>query len=196
MIVIGLTGSIGMGKSTIARQCAMLGARTISADALVHALMQPGGAAFSAIAREFPEAVVDGKIDRKTLGAIVFPDASKLRRLEEILHPLVRTAEEQFAARMKRMGVKLIVMDIPLLFETGGERRMDMTMTVTAPGVVQAQRVLARPGMTREKFAEILARQLPDREKRKRADIIVHTGLGKAASMRQIALLFSMLGVK
>jgi len=193
MIVIGLTGSIGMGKSTLTRQCALLGAKTLNSDEVVHRLMQPTGRAFPAIKKNFPDAVRDGKIDRRRLGEIVFPDAGKLKILESILHPLVKNEEEKFASAMRRKGARVVVMDIPLLFETGGEGRMDMTLVATAPAFIQSQRVLSRPHMTREKFAAILAKQIPDREKRKRADFIVHTGLGKAASMRQIKLMFRIL---
>ncbi len=193
MIVIGLTGGIGMGKSTIARQCRLLGARIINADDIVHGLMQPGGGAFAAVAREFPEALERGAINRGGLGDIVFSDEKRLRRLESILHPLVIRAEEKYVAGLQRKGARILVMDIPLLFETGGERRMDLTLVATAPAFLQAQRVLARPGMTKKKYASILAKQMPDAEKRRRADAIVHTGLGKAASMRQIKILFSLL---
>jgi len=193
MIVIGLTGSIGMGKSTIARQCALLGAKTLNSDDVVHSLMQPGGRAFSAVAAAFPAAAVGGKIDRKKLGEIVFADEKKLKTLEAILHPLVRNEEEKFAMGMKRKGARVVVFDIPLLFETGGNRRMHATLVATAPAFIQAQRVLSRPTMTREKFAAIVKKQMPDREKRKRADFIVHTGLGFAASMRQIKLMFKMV---
>lgn len=193
MIVIGLTGSIGMGKSTIARQCALMGAKTLNSDDVVHRLMQPGGRAFAAISGLFPEAVINGKIDRKKLGSIVFPDEKKLHALEQILHPLVKKEEEKFAHAQKQKGARVVVFDIPLLFETGGEQRMDASLVATAPAFIQAQRVLARPNMTREKFASIKQKQMPDREKKKRADFIVTTGLGKAASMRQIKLLFAGL---
>ncbi|MDX2074257.1 MAG: dephospho-CoA kinase [Alphaproteobacteria bacterium] len=186
MITIGLTGGIGMGKSTIARQCALLGAKTLNSDDVVHRLMSPGGKAFAKVSENFPQVVAAGKIDRKKLGEIVFADDKKLTILEAILHPLVIAEEEKFARAMKNKGARILVLDIPLLFETGGERRMDLTLVATAPAFIQAQRVLARPHMTREKLAAIRARQMPDAEKRKRADGIVHTGLGKAASMRML----------
>jgi dephospho-CoA kinase len=195
VIVIGLTGSIGMGKSTIASQCALLGAKTLNSDHVVHQLMQPGGKAYAAVRRAFPEAVKGGIIDRKALGAIVFPDAEKLRVLEEILHPLVKQAEQVFAGTMKKMGVRVVVFDIPLLFETGGDEWMDLSLVATAPAFIQKQRVMARKNMTAAKFKEIVAKQMPDREKRMRADMVVHTGLGKAASMRQIKLMFRILGI-
>ena len=193
MIVIGLTGSIGMGKSTVARQCALLGAKTLNSDAVVHRLMQRSGRAFAAVSSAFPAAVEGGIIDRKKLGAIVFADEKKLKNLEAILHPLVIEEEKKFAAAQKKLGTKIVVLDIPLLFETGDDARMDMTLVASAPVFIQAQRVLARPNMTREKLAQIRKKQMPDREKRKRADFIVHTSLGKAASMRQIKILWEML---
>lgn len=193
MIVIGLTGSIGMGKSTIAKQCASLGAKTLNSDEVVHRLMQPCGAAFASISKHFPESVQSGMIDRKILGSIVFKDEEKLRTLEKILHPLVRNAEERFAAAMRRKGAKLVVFDIPLLFETGGDARMDITLVATAPSFIQRQRVMMRPNMTLEKFQSILSKQMPDRDKRRRADFIVHTGLGKACSMRQIKRMIGMI---
>ncbi len=193
MIIIGLTGSIGMGKSTIAKQCALLGAKTMDSDATVHRLMQQKGRAFPMVSGAFPAVVEMGKIDRKKLGALVFADKKKLKILEAILHPLVIAEEEKFCRVQKKLGTKIVVLDIPLLFETGGDARMDMTMVATAPAFIQAQRVLARPNMTREKLAQIRAKQMPDREKRNRADVIVHTSLGKAASMRQVKLLFAIL---
>lgn len=193
MIVIGLTGSIGMGKSTIAKQCALLGAKTLNSDAVVHRLMAPKGAAFAAISRAFPEAVVAGAIDRKKLGAIVFSDDKKLAILEAILHPLVIAEEEKFARAQKKLGAKVVVLDIPLLFETHGDERMDMTWVATAPAFIQEQRVLARPHMTRAKLQKIRNKQMADREKRKRADVVVHTGLGKGASMRQIKIIWEMV---
>lgn len=195
MIVIGLTGSIGMGKSTIAAQCTQLGAKTLNSDDVVHRLMQPDGRAYAPIARLFPDAVKDGKIDRKILGSMVFPDAEKLRALEQILHPLVKEAEKKFAQNMKLKGVRIVVFDIPLLFETGGDNWMDMTLVATAPYFIQKRRVLARKNMTPEKFREILKKQMPDSQKRRRADFVVQTGLGKAASMRQIKIMFRMLGL-
>ena len=120
-------------------------------------------------------------------------DEKKLKNLEAILHPLVIEEEKKFAAAQKKLGTKIVVLDIPLLFETGGDARMDMTLVASAPVFIQAQRVLARPNMTREKLAQIRKKQMPDREKRKRADFIVHTSLGKAASMRQIKILWEML---
>lgn len=186
MIVLGLTGSIGMGKSTLARQFAQAGAKVIAADALVHALLSKDGAAVGPVAALIPQALEHGAINREVVGRCVFNNTPLLQQLESILHPLVRRAELGFIARQERLGAKLAVLDIPLLFETGGEELCDATVVATAPRFLQQQRVLARPGMTEEKFASILARQLPDAQKRARADFVVHTGLGRAYSRRQI----------
>lgn len=184
--VIGLTGSIGMGKSTVAAQFAALGAKICNADRLVHILIAPGGEAVTDVATHFPTAVKNGVVDRKILGGIVFADKEKRGLLESILHPRVMAMEEAFIEDMGRLGARLVVLDIPLLFETGGEERCDMTVVVSAPYTVQRRRVLARPGMTEEKFARILSTQMPDGQKRLLADMVVHTGLGRAYSFREI----------
>jgi dephospho-CoA kinase len=176
MIVAGLTGSIGMGKSAVAR---MLREREIpvhDADAEVHALLSPGGAAVLPVAEKFPGVFADGRIDRAALGRIVFADTGKRRALEAILHPLVRAASDAFVREARARGEKLAVLDIPLLFETGGEDRVDAIICVRAPPEVQRERVLARPGMTEEKFTRIKASQMPDEEKTKRADYVIDTG--------------------
>lgn len=185
-MILGLTGSIAMGKSTVARMFAALGAKVIAADAVVHALLAERGAAVSMVADIFPATYENGAIDRAKLGAEVFADAEKLAHLEAILHPLVAQAEERFAAREAAKGARVIVMDIPLLFETGADARCDFTVTASAPAFLQRARALLRPGMTEEKLALILARQLPDREKRLLADYVVETGLGRAHSFRQV----------
>ncbi|TSD88994.1 dephospho-CoA kinase [Mycobacterium sp. KBS0706] len=179
MRILGLTGSIGMGKSTAAAMFRHDGIAVHDADAAVHDLLRRGGAAVPAVAQAFPEAVRDGAVDRKALGALVFGKPEALRRLEAILHPLVRRRMRRFLQQAGRRGDRLVVLDIPLLFETGGERFCDAVAVVSAPRLLQRQRVLARPGMTREKFAAILAAQMPDREKRRRADQVVPTGLGR-----------------
>jgi len=177
--ILGLTGSIGMGKSTAAAMFRHDGIAVHDADAAVHDLLRRGGAAVPAVAKAFPEAVRDGAVDRKALGALVFGKPEALRRLEAILHPLVRRRMRRFLQQAGRRGDRLVVLDIPLLLETGGERFCDAVAVVSAPRLLQRQRVLARPGMTREKFAAILAAQMPDREKRRRADQVVPTGLGR-----------------
>ena len=186
MIVLGLTGSIGMGKTSAARSLRRLGIPVHDADATVHRLLGPGGKAVPAIRRLFPQAVEDGAVNRRTLGGIVFADPAALRQLESVLHPMVREEERTFLKRMRRCRQPLVVLDIPLLYETGGAARVDAVIVVSAPALLQARRVLARPGMTPEKFAQILLQQTPDAEKRRRADFVVTTGLGHDRSLRQL----------
>ena len=186
MIVLGLTGSIGMGKSTAARMLAAMGAPVCDSDAVVHKLLGKGGAAVHAIDAAFPGVVRDGAVDRRALGAAVFGNPDALKRLEAILHPKVQDAQRTFLRKAAQRRVKVAVLDIPLLFETGGDRRVDRTIVVTAPFLVQKARVLARPGMTPEKFAGILARQMPDVEKRRRADFVVNTGDGRLSTRRAL----------
>lgn len=186
MIVIGLTGSIGMGKSTVAAQFAKFGAMTSNADSIVHALLARGGAAVEPVGRHFPAARAGDAIDRRILGDIIFKDPQQRELLESILHPLVFEEEARFIESARSSGAKLAVLDVPLLFETGGESRCDYTVTATAPLAIQRRRVLSRPGMTEEKFLRIVQSQLADRDKRALADFVVQTGLGKAYSMRQI----------
>lgn len=186
MRVLGLTGSIGMGKSTAAKMLRRLGLPVHDADAEVHRLMGPGGTAVPEIARAFPGTVASKGVDRNALGALVFKDPEALRRLERILHPLVRQATRRFLQRQARARQKLVVLDIPLLFETGGEAMCDAVLTVSAPLRVQRSRVLRRPGMTEAKFRSILAQQIPDAEKRRRSHFVVSTGLGKGHSVRQL----------
>ena len=174
MLIIGLTGSIGMGKSTAAKRFQALGVPVIDADALVHGLY--AGAAVAPIEAVFPGVTTDGRVDRQKLGAMLLADPAGFKRLEAIVHPLVFKAEQAALAAAKQGGASLAVLEIPLLFETKGEARVDVTVVVSAPAEVQRQRVLARPGMTEEKFAQILSRQLPDAEKRRRAAFVVDTG--------------------
>ena len=193
MLIIGLTGSIGMGKSTAAGMLRRLGLPVHDADAAVHRLMAPGGAAVAAVEAAFPGVTRDGGIDRGRLGARVLGDAAALQRLEGILHPLVRAEARAFLAKQARLRRPLAVLDIPLLFETGGERLCDAVIVVSAPPFIQRARVLRRPGMTEAKMQAILDRQLPDREKRRRADFVVQTGLNKAHSLRQLATVVRLL---
>lgn len=186
MFILGLTGSIGMGKSTAAANFKRLGVPVHDSDAAVHALMAKDGVAVSAIDQAFPGVVVDGVIDRQKLGAQVFGDAAALKTLESILHPLVRAREKAFLAHHCRLGTPSVVLDVPLLFETGGERRCDAVVVVSAPFREQKRRVIARLGMTAEKFENILRTQMSDQMKRKRADFVVFTGLGRAHSLRSI----------
>jgi dephospho-CoA kinase len=199
MIVLGLTGSIGMGKSTAAAMLRRLGVPVHDADAAVHRLLGPGGAAVARVAAAFPgSGIVDAatgrmRIDRAALGRLVFADPEALRRLEAILHPLVRQDERRFRRRMASSHCPLVVLDIPLLFESGGDRRCDATLVVTAPRRVQRARVMARPGMTEERFAAILAKQLPDAEKRRRADFVVQTGQSRNLTLRRLAEIVRLL---
>jgi dephospho-CoA kinase len=187
MIVLGLTGSIGMGKSTAANMLRRLGVPLFDADAAVHRLLGPGGAAVEAVESLFPGVRDEsGGIDRRRLGARVFGDPAALRRLEAILHPMVRRAERQFVKAARARRGRLIVLDIPLLYETGGRRHIDYVLVVSAPPRVQRERVMRRPGMTESRFASILRAQMPDREKRRRADFVVPTGLGRGLTFRRL----------
>lgn len=186
MRVIGLTGGIGMGKSTAARVLARARIPVHDADAAVHALYARGGAAVPVIAALVPEAVRDGAVDRTQLGRAAFGDRALLGRLEAAIHPLVRRAERRFLARCRRARARAAVLDIPLLFETGAERRVDAVIVVSAPPSVQRARVLGRRGMTAEKFAAILARQTPDAEKRRRADVVIPTGLSRHFALSRL----------
>jgi dephospho-CoA kinase len=182
MKVLGLTGSIAMGKSTVAKMLMRRGIKVHDSDATVHRLMAPGGAAFTRIAQVFPSAIVSGVIDRQALGKIVFGQPDKLKLLESISHPLVAKETRKFLAQQRSRRQTLVVLDIPLLFETGGENRCDFIACVSAPAFVQQQRALARPGMTEEKFLSIKTRQIPDAEKRQNSDYILPSGLGLAVT--------------
>lgn len=186
MILLGLTGSIGMGKSTTSRMFADEGALVWDADAAVHRLYERGGAAVEPLGEAFPGVVVEGAVDRTRLAAALGRDEEAFKRLEAIVHPLVAQDRAQDLATARAEGVRLAVLDIPLLFETGGDVFVDAVVVVTADPEVQAARVLARPGMTRERFEAILARQTPDAEKRRRADFLVDTGRGLEAARDQV----------
>ena len=193
MIILGLTGSIGMGKSEAARAFARLGVPVFEADRVVHGLLAPGGSAVAMVAAAFPNAAGGGGINRALLGERVFGDAAALAALEDILHPLVRRAEHRFLACARRRGAALAVLDIPLLFETGGERRCDLTAVVSAPAFVQRARVLRRPGMSAARYRSIVARQMPDSEKRRRANFVIPTGADRRFSLRRIERIVTML---
>ncbi|QGZ35377.1 dephospho-CoA kinase [Stappia indica] len=184
MIVLGLTGSIGMGKSTTARMFAEAGAAVYDADAAVHRLYS--GKAAPLIEAGFPGTVVDGTVDRTRLGEQVIGKPGEMKRLEAIVHPLVREAENAFLQDAARRGARVAVLDIPLLFETGGERRVRAAVVVTASPDVQRERVLARPGMSEARFEGILAKQMPDAEKRRRAHFLVDTGQGVEPARRAV----------
>jgi dephospho-CoA kinase len=193
MLVVGLTGSIGMGKSTAAAMLRRLGLPVHDADAVVHRLMARGGAAVASVTAAFPSVTRDGAVDRGLLGARVLGDAAALRRLEAILHPLARAEAGAFLAQQARLRRPLAVLDIPLLYETGGERLCEVVIVVSAPAFIQRARVLRRPGMTEAKLQALLARQLTDAEKRRRADFVVQTGLNKGHALRQLAAIVKLL---
>lgn len=193
MILLGLTGSIGMGKSTTTAMFADHGALIWNADEAVHRLYAPGGAAVAPIGEAFPGVVVDGAVDRTRLAEALGRDDQAFKRLEAIVHPLVAQGRLADLAAAEARGVKLAVLDIPLLFETGGDAAVDAVVVVTAPAAVQAGRVLARSGMTRERFEAILSRQLPDAEKRRRADFVVDTGEGLDAARARVAEIVGMV---
>lgn len=186
MILLGLTGSIGMGKSTTSRMFADEGALVWDADAAVHRLYARGGAAVEPLGEAFPGVVVDGAVDRTRLAERLGRDEDAFKRLEAIVHPLAAQDRADDLAAARARGVRLAVLDIPLLFETGGDAFVDAVVVVTADPEVQAARVLARPGMTRDRFEAILARQTPDAEKRRRADFLVDTGRGLDAARDQV----------
>jgi dephospho-CoA kinase len=182
MFKLGLTGSIGMGKSATAAMFRQAGVPVHDADEVVHAVYR--GRAVPLIEAAFPGTVIDGSVDRAALSKVLFEDESRLRALERIVHPLVREERETFLRA--NAHAPAVILDIPLLFETGGERDTDAVALVTAPKSVQRERVLARPGMTEEKFQAILAKQMPDSEKRRRAHFLIETGFGFAHAERRV----------
>jgi dephospho-CoA kinase len=191
--VIGLTGGIGMGKSFLAKTFARHGVPFHDADAAVHALQRRGGAAVAAIAAAFPGTVRDGAVDRAALGARVFGDEAALARLEAIIHPAVRRSQQDFLRFCRRAGKSLALLDVPLLLETRNAAGADVIVVVSAPPAVQAVRVLRRPGMTAARLAAIRARQMPDAEKRRRADHVIRTGLSKHHTTAQVRRLLARL---
>lgn len=193
MKVLGLTGGIGMGKSNAASALRRAGLPVFDADAAVHRLQARGGAAVRAIEAAFPGSVIDGAVDRASLRRAVLGDAAALKRLEAIVHPLVRQAERRFLARARRDGRRLVVLDVPLLLETGGERRVDHVVVVSAPGPVQRARVRRRGTMSAQQIEAVIGRQMPDREKRRRADTVVRTGLSRHHTLNQLRRLVRQL---
>jgi dephospho-CoA kinase len=187
MMIVGLTGSIGMGKSTAAKMLQQMGVPVYDADANVHAIQAKGGVALPAIEAAFPGVVKDGVLDRQALGARVFGNKEALRKLEAIVHPLVGQRQRAFLKRAARRGEKLVVLDIPLLFEGAGERRVDATLVVSAPAFLQRHRVMARPGMSAERLDGILRQQVPDAQKRRKATIVIPTGMGLAPTRLALA---------
>ncbi|MGX5721061.1 dephospho-CoA kinase [Shinella zoogloeoides] len=191
MIVLGLTGSIGTGKSTTAAMFRDLGVPVHDADATVHDLYR--AEAVAPVAALFPDALEAGVIDRKALSAVLARSPERFGELEAVIHPLVRARETAFLDAERRNGAPLVLLDIPLLYETGGEKRVDKVVVVTCDPQVQRERVLARPGMTEEKFQLILSRQMPDAEKRRRADFIIDTGRGLDVAREQVEEIIARL---
>lgn len=192
MIILGLTGSIGMGKSTTAGFFADAGIAVYNADEAIHELYK-SEPVIQWFKQNFPKCLTDGQIDREKLSQEIIADPEKLELLEKYIHPLVREKEKAFVKKHRDKGDKLVVLDIPLLFEKGPEGRVDKIVVVSAPKSIQRQRVLARPGWSDKKFDHILSRQIPDREKRKRADFVIETGQGLDHAKAEVELLIQQL---
>ena len=190
---IALTGSIGMGKSTVARMFEAAGVPVFDADAVVRTLQGPGGALVPRIGERFPQTVRGGVLNRERLASLVLEDPARLRALEEIVHPAVQQARAEFIDGHR--NAPALIFEIPLLFETGSDGEFDKVIVVSAPEAVQRERVLARPNMTSEKFASILSRQMPDEEKRRRADFVVDTGRDLSTTERQVRDILACLGL-
>ena len=193
MILLGLTGSIGMGKTTTARLFEAEGVPVYDADAAVHALYAKGGAAVEAVEALFPGVTSDGAVDRARLSERVLNDPAALKRLEATVHPMAAAARAGFFEKARASGAKVVVLDVPLLFETGNDGQMDAVVVVSAPAEIQRERVLARPGMTPEKLEAILARQMPDAEKRERADFVIDSGRGLEVAKEQVRAVLAKL---
>lgn len=193
MLLIGLTGSIGMGKSETAKMFARHGVPVCDSDAIVHGLYDAGGAAVGPVGESFPQALVQGRIDREVLSRCVVGKPEAIARLEAIVHPLVAQAQRILLQDFASSGTRMVVLDIPLLFETAGEKRVDVVVVVSAPGAVQRERVLQRPGMSAEKFEVIVNKQMPDADKRARADFVVDTSLGLAQAEAQVVTIIEAL---
>jgi len=184
MLILGLTGSIGMGKTTVADHIASRGVPVADSDAIVHRLYE--GEAVGPIEAAFPGTTGDGRVDRGKLAAALMREPDGFARLEALIHPLVRNAQWAFISEQAAKGAAMCLLDIPLLFETGGDDLVDVSIVVSAPEEVQAARVLARPGMTEDKLAAIRARQMPDEDKRTRSDIVIDTGLPLEETLREV----------
>jgi dephospho-CoA kinase len=193
-LLIGLTGSIGMGKTETAKMFARLGVPVYDSDAAVHRLYEPGGAAVAKIAEAFPSTVTAGRVDRAVLSKKLAGDEAAFKKLESIVHPLV--AEDQRRFMEDARDAEMVVQDVPLLFETGGHKRMDAVVVVSAPAALQRKRVLERPGMTEEKLDQILSRQMPDEEKRAKAHFVVETDKGLDHAFEQVKSIVAALRAK
>ncbi len=191
--LVGLTGSIGMGKSETAKMFARLGIPVYDSDAAVHRLYEKGGAAVAEIEAAFPGTVADGAVDRAALTRAITARADGFKTLEQIVHPLVAREQQKFLAEARAADAPMVVLDVPLLFETGGHARMDAVVVVSAPAEVQRARVLSRPGMTAEKLDNILSRQMADEEKRKRAHFVVETDKGLEPAFEQVKAIVAEL---
>ncbi len=192
-MIIGLTGSIGTGKSTAAKILKSMGLPVHNADHAVHAALAKGGSSVRSVARLFPSTLKGGSIDRQALGRAVFNNPEGLKRLEKILHPVVAKSEQAFVSAAYRRGKKAVVLEIPLLFEIGAERWCDVTICMTAPRPIQQKRVMQRTGMTLAKFKAILKQQMPNREKCRRADFVINSGKGLADTKRQIKKMWKQI---
>jgi dephospho-CoA kinase len=195
-LLIGLTGSIGMGKSETAKLFAQLGIPVYDSDAAVHRLYEPGGAAVEKIAEAFPGSVSNGRVDRAALSKLLAGDEAGFKKLEAIVHPLVAEENRKFMEQAVHDGADMVVQDIPLLFETGGHTRMDAVVVVSAPRELQRKRVLERPGMTPGKLDQILSRQMPDEEKRAQAHFVVETDKGLEHAFEQVKSIVAALKAK
>jgi len=198
MIVLGVTGSIGMGKSTVSGMLSEMGIPVHDADAAVHKMLGAGGAGVALVAKAFPASLAtnahgESYIDRAVLGKLIFGHPDQKKILEDILHPMVRADSAAFKEDMEKAGYKIIVFDIPLLYETGGEKRVDAVLCVSAAPETQKARVLARPGMTEERFLSVLSQQMPDAEKRKRADYVVTTDVDMEDTRQQLKVIVDKL---
>lgn len=193
MVILGLTGSIGMGKTTAADMLKRMGIPVCDSDAVVHALLAKGGAAVGPVGAAFSGVVREGAVDRAALGKQVFGDAAALHLLEGILHPLVYEAQRRFLRQAAMRGAPIAVLDVPLLFEGGSDQWCDAVLVVSAPEFLQTQRVMARPGMTLARLTATLARQMSDAQKRKRADFVVPTGLGRRLTLNRLREIVTLL---
>ncbi len=193
MVIVGLTGSIGMGKSETAKMFRRLGIAVYDADAAVHGIYAPGGSAVAPIEEAFPGVTGPNGVDRDALAKRVLNDPAALKKLESIVHPLVGLEQQKFLAQAAAEKAEMIVIDVPLLYETGGQKRVDCVVLVSAPYELQRERVLERPGMSEEKFQSILAKQVPDAQKREQADYIIDSSKGLEAAMAQVEALIPLL---
>jgi len=190
---LGLTGSIGMGKSTVGKMFEKLGLPLYNVDARIHDLYEPGGVAVGPVGEVFPDAIIDGRVDRPTLSKLVVGNDDAIKKLEKIVHPLVGQDRQEFISKAEQNGHAFVLLDVPLIFETGGEKNFDHIIVVSAPKNVQKKRVLARDDMTEEKFEAILARQLPDEQKRERADFVINTDCSEEETFDQVKALVEKL---